>query len=136
MPMRVTCPHCHAVHRLAEQLVDKEVSCARCKKKFSVSGPAPALGRLVGPGTPARAPSPAAAGSDINSSSPSGASSADLIPKRGLGGLCLVGCLLIACVFVIILGIASIGGWWLIGRQESQAGFRDSEPILPAGEHP
>jgi hypothetical protein len=127
MPVRVNCPHCRAAQQLSEQMIGRQVNCPKCKKTFSVSGPAPPAGRLVGPGQPARL-APATAGNDFNFSAPSGGSSTARRPTKGVGGLCLVGCLLLACLFVILLSAASIVGWWLLARQ-------GAETIMPGAEH-
>ena len=53
--------------------------------------------------------------------------------------MCLVGCLLLACLFVVVLGAASIAGWWLLARQGAETigpGTEHAAARPQAGEHP
>jgi hypothetical protein len=134
MPVRVNCPFCQAAYTLPDQALGKQISCTQCGKAFAVGSPAPVTAPAAPPrlrprtgrlrSTTEPRPVPARKGGtefDLAAQSGELAARAEA-PRPRWGGLCLVGCLIFACLFVVLLAGASIAGWWLIALAEAAPG--------------
>jgi predicted Zn finger-like uncharacterized protein len=129
MPVRVDCPFCQAGYTLPDETLGKQIRCTQCGKAFAVGSPAPATpkvrpkpGKLLAGTGAGQAPARRSGGSP-GTASPAPSPEA---PRSGWGGACLVGCLILACLFVVLLAGASIAGWWLTAHAEVQPGPADS----------
>jgi hypothetical protein len=142
MPVRVNCPLCQAGYTLPDQALGTQIQCTQCGKPFAVGSPAPVKQPAPARSVPAKArpgggrlrstteprPPPArAGGGDFEfGQQPGTAAGRTPAPHSPWGRVCLFGCLILACLFVLVLAGASITGWWLVARHGPQPGPTDS----------
>jgi hypothetical protein len=141
MPVRVNCPFCQAGYTLPDPALGKQIQCNQCGKAFAVGNPAPPT-RPTAPAAPTKVPPRAGrlrsatetrsaptqrGGGDFGFGPQSGEPTArSEAPRSKWGSLCLVGCLVLACLFVVLLAGGSIAGWWLMARAEARVGPPES----------